>query len=185
MTGFPPALRFGGGWESKEGETFLHPGAAGCLLCKAPWGAVPTHEQLQNPESEAGTPPVQGETAPPPTSAPPTLQPILKSPSSPPRGRQKRLREHPLPLHRGEPGAANVQAEHTRAGSSARGCAHRPLRRGADHARTVLPTPPPRAGRKSGGRRGRRSAEGAERGVQLQAITTPGWLRPPGGHGPL
>lgn len=130
------------------------------MLCKAPWGAVPTHEQLQNQETEAGTPPVQGETAPPP-SAPPTLQPILKSPSSPPRGRQKRLGEHPLPLHRGEPGAANVQAEHTRAGSSARGCVHRPLRRGADHARTVLPTPPPRAGRKSGGRRGRRSAEGA------------------------
>lgn len=134
---------------------------------------------------------MQGETAPPPTSAPPTLQPILKSPSSLPRGRQKRLREHPLPLHRGEPGAANVQAGHTRAGSSARGCAHRPLRRGTDHARTVRPTPPPRAreGSREGGGAGARRKRRWGRAWRVAPgdhdpwlARPPGWPQPPGGH---
>lgn len=71
----------------------------------------------------------------------------------------------------------------TGAGSSARGCAHRPLRWGAGHAQTVRPTQPPRAGRKSGGRRGWRAAEGGRGRAWLAAPRDHDhWLAPTPGQ---
>lgn len=113
--------------------------------------------------------PVQGETAPPPTTAPPTL--CSRFLSLPPPLHVGARRDSaltwaapslPPSLRRGEPGAAHVQAEHPRAGSSAEGMRPpsapsrcRPRSHRPPHTAAV------RAGRKSGGRRVRRAAEGA------------------------
>lgn len=183
------ALSFREEWEGRErGHISPPPGvAAPCLLCKAPRGSVPTHEQPQNQETEAGMSPVQGETAPPPTTAPPTLC--------------SRFLSLPPPLHVGArrdsaltwaapslpPSAAASRVQPTcrlsthEQGPRPRGCAHRPLLRGADHACTVHPTQPPcaRVGSREGGgsgarRKGRRGGtwRAAPRGHKLRASVT-------------
>lgn len=167
--GFPPAVRVGGGREGSERGHFLHPGLPWACF-KTPWGLC-THPRAASETRKLRLRSHQsrGETATPQPgndaqSWPllPTLLQVLKSPSSPPRARQQRLGEHPSssaasPLAREWP--PHVQAERR---------ASRVLREGTrqpeeavSHARTIQPRPPPPPrGRKSGGRRSPRAAEG-------------------------